>query len=471
MYFQSRPVSRLLGRKLESEEISDDRLGRALDKCYEADCNEVFASVARKALTKFGVNQRFKHLDTTSMNVQGEYEDEGIGLIKYGHSKDGRSDLKQFMISLMCSQDGDVPMLAQTIAGNTSDKTHFGEVLKEIKGQITDGEAGKYYVADSALYTQKNIQQMGKEILWISRVPEKIVEAKKLTTCISKEDMEPLENGYRFKEVCSKYGGICQRWVVAYSEKSYVRESKTLERGIDREKTEVQKKLKAIASQEFSCETDARTHIKSLAKKLKFHSLENINSTARRAKGSRGRPKNNEDVSLLYRITCDVVRDKNLISEALATKGKFIVATNELDDKELRAEEILSNYKEQQSVERGFRFLKDPLFMASSIFLKKDTRIVALSMIMCLCLLVYTLTQRKLRLLLEKSDETIPDQRGKPTIRPTMRWVYQIFEGVHVLYQRIESSVKEIVLNLNSLRLKILNILGAPYEKMYENSC
>lgn len=72
MYFQSRPVSHLLGRELESEEISDDRLGRALNKCYEADCNKVFATVARKALTKFGVNQRFKHLDTTSMNVQGE---------------------------------------------------------------------------------------------------------------------------------------------------------------------------------------------------------------------------------------------------------------------------------------------------------------------------------------------------------------------------------------------------------------
>jgi len=83
------------------------------------------------------------------------------------------------MVSLMCGQDGDIPILAQTIAGNTSDKSHFGEVLKEIKGQITNVEAGKYYVVDSALYTQKNIQQMGKEILWIY-VFKKMQKTRKL---------------------------------------------------------------------------------------------------------------------------------------------------------------------------------------------------------------------------------------------------------------------------------------------------
>jgi transposase len=52
------------------------------------------------------------------------------------------------------------------------------------------------------------------------------------------------------------------------------------------------------------------------------------------------------------------------------TKGRFIVATNELDPTKLSAQEMLFNYKEQQAVERGFRFLKDPFFMTSSVFLK-----------------------------------------------------------------------------------------------------
>jgi transposase len=58
---------------------------------------------------------------------------------------------------------------------------------------------------------------------------------------------------------------------------------------------------------------------------------------------------------------------------------------------------VLSEYKQQQSSERGFRFLKDPLFFTSSVFLKSRQRIMALAMVMALCLLVYTLAQRKLR--------------------------------------------------------------------------
>jgi transposase len=39
-------------------------------------------------------------------------------------------------------------------------------------------------------------------------------------------------------------------------------------------------------------------------------------------------------------------------------------------------------YKAHQGVERGFRFLKDPLFFASSVFLKSPKRIAALGLIM-----------------------------------------------------------------------------------------
>ena len=52
--------------------------------------------------------------------------------------------------------------------------------------------------------------------------------------------------------------------------------------------------------------------------------------------------------------------------------GKFIIATNELDPERLPAGEMLANYTDQGiTVERGFRFLKDPLFFADSLFLKK----------------------------------------------------------------------------------------------------
>ncbi|CCQ69959.1 transposase, partial [Crocosphaera watsonii WH 0402] len=50
--------------------------------------------------------------------------------------------------------------------------------------------------------------------------------------------------------------------------------------------------------------------------------------------------------------------------------GRFILATNELEESQLSSEDILIKYKDQQAAERGFGFLKDPLFFADSVFLK-----------------------------------------------------------------------------------------------------
>ena len=49
----------------------------------------------------------------------------------------------------------------------------------------------------------------------------------------------------------------------------------------------------------------------------------------------------------------------------------FVVATNEMNVEHLSDMQILEAYKDQGvSVERGFRFLKDPLFYAESLYLK-----------------------------------------------------------------------------------------------------
>lgn len=83
--------------------------------------------------------------------------------------------------------------------------------------------------------------------------------------------------------------------------------------------------------------------------------------------------------------------------------------------------ELVTTYKEQGSVECGFRFLKDPLFLASSVFVKKPERIVALGLIMVLCLLIYRLAEHRLRTRLAETEQTLPDQLNRPTTRPTMR--------------------------------------------------
>ncbi len=466
-FFESRPVGKFLGRDCSSQ-INDDRLGRALDHIYEFGCDRLFAILAAEAAVKYGISQKFKHLDSTSMLVHGEYKSEDDHpLITFGYSKDHRSDLKQFMIYLMSSQDGDVPLLAQTVAGNTSDKKLFRENLVALKQQIRGGNEG-YFIADSALFTKETIGAISSHMKWISRVPERITEAKKLVE--SEGELVEIEPGYRAREVFSDYADVKQRWLLVDSQQARKREEKTL---VKRESKELEKKnseLKKLSQQSFGCETDAKKALERWSKSLKYHRIAETEIFTKNHKKGKGRPRAGQQLEVSYRIKARLEKDREKIARALITKGRFIVATNELDPQKLSRKEMLSNYKEQQSVERGFRFLKDSSFMTSSVFLKKQERIIALAMVMCLCLLVYTIAQRHMRLQLKALNSTVPSQTGKPTKRPSMKWIFMIFEGVHLLLKKSASGTEEKVLNLNRTRRDILAILGPPFEKIYSTA-
>ena len=114
--------------------------------------------------------------------------------------------------------------------------------------------------------------------------------------------------------------------------------------------------------------------------------------------------------------------------------GYFILATNDCDAANFTASDVLENYKSQQQVERGFRFLKDPAFLVSSLFLKKPERIEAMLMIMTLCLMIYAAIQHRIRYELKKQSKCFTDMKRKAGQNPTARWVFFCFQGVNVLH-------------------------------------
>lgn len=151
------------------------------------------------------------------------------------------------------------------------------------------------------------------------------------------------------------------------------------------------------------------------------------------------------------------IEPRNSAIEAEKVKaGRFILATNILDTEAVSNSEVLSEYKAQQSNERGFRFIKDPLFFTSSVFVKKPERVEAIGMIMGLCLLVYNLAQRKLRQQLSATNERVKNQVKKLTDKPTMRWIFQMFQAVHL----VTINGAKQVSNLTEERQDILRHLG-----------
>lgn len=148
----------------------------------------------------------------------------------------------------------------------------------------------------------------------------------------------------------------------------------------------------------------------------------------------------------------------------------FILATNDLDANLFPDKQMLEEYKEQQNVERGFRFLKDPWFMVDSVFLKSSKRIEALMMVITLCLMVYNIAQYRLREALKKQNETLPNQINKPIQNPTLRWIFQIMEGISIVRfyeENVEKPVKVFIANLTDLRIKIINLFGRSAQKIY----
>ena len=107
--------------------------------------------------------------------------------------------------------------------------------------------------------------------------------------------------------------------------------------------------------------------------------------------------------------------------------------------------------------------MKDPLFFTESVFLKSPERIEALTLVMGLCLLVYTLGQRLLRQNLQLTNKTVKNQLGKGTNRPTLRWIFQSFQWIHaVCIHGIQQ-----VSNLTSERLAILNLFPVTCRSYY----
>lgn len=87
--------------------------------------------------------------------------------------------------------------------GNESDHAVFAQLMQEFK---QEWNLESVYVADSALYSAENLQQL-RGLKWITRVPRSLKTAKMLAESIPDEAFVDSEiPGYCFASCCSEYG-------------------------------------------------------------------------------------------------------------------------------------------------------------------------------------------------------------------------------------------------------------------------
>jgi transposase len=478
-FFASKPVERLLDAPIDAEDLNDYALGHALDDMFTYGVSRLFGTVAFGIALEHRLLGGLNHLDSTTLSVSGEYErppsEDGEPAtihLTYGHSKDMRPDLKQAVLSLVVNGPSHMPIWMEALDGNSSDKTSFHETIRKVRAfqKQVDLSCDFKWVADSALYSAEKLLA-ANDYLWLTRVPETVAEAREW---LSRPDGEVKwqdgEEGYRFAETLSVHGNVPQRWVLVYSEQGFAREKKTLERNLGKQEAQLKKDIWHLGNELFGCEKDAEGEMAKLTKEYPLYHVRGeaiaVKKYARKGKPAAG----DEPIEVGYKLDLVVERNEEAVEKLLNKKGRFILATNDMDAEGYSAGRMLKEYKEQQNVEGGFRFLKDPWFMVDSVFLKSPRRIESLMMVMTLCLLVYNVAQYKLRKRLKETDETLPNQLDKEVQNPTLRWIFQIMEGLGIARIKdgpAESPPRDWVTNMTELRKKIIRLFGPTACRMH----
>jgi len=490
---EERGMLALLQPGLTRAALNDYRLGHILEALFAANLNKVYSAVALTALEVYAIATPWLHQDTTTIALYGAYEDEpqapGAPRPAYGHSKDGRDDLKQVLLSLGVSGDGGLPLRLGMRDGNTSDSVETPVAIEECLALGLEGVQG--IVADSKAYSRRTLGLcLEKGLGLVTLVPRTCAVRQALEAWGQQQPGLPLlvEKAGRTKdEACRRWHGqsvhrpaeveysdgrVTQeevRFLVVHSSQLAQQQSQTYASAQEKEAKAITDHVQRVHARWFACEADAEAAIAEYAhqgpgqrgrrpRPWRYHAVRYrvVAATRRTRRARRGRPAKMDPPPLEsgYRLVADV--------EALANpeddNGWTVLATT------VRAEvcgdaDILQAYQDQNTtVEPGFRWIKNPAAIAP-VWLEKPERIAALAMLTVVGLLVYSIIQRQVRLYLRTHDQQLPGNKGT-TATPTAAVVLALFAQVALVRLSIGDQAMEQIYGVQPHHLLLCDALG-----------
>lgn len=482
-FMADQDVELLLGTSVDASNFHDTNLARSLDAIFESGPSKIVSALGVRATQEFALDTNAVSYDTTSTNVWGEYrqcenKDFKQGpRITHGHSKDNQPQLKQFMTELLCVDRG-VPIFSNTLDGNSSDKKSNNKVLSQISALMAKhglGPGAFVYVADSAVVTEKNLNDIG-ENMFVSRLPATYSECQRAVeeavACNQWVDLGSLAQiathnnrpcaRYKVFETSVSLHQKQYRALVVHSSSHDKRRQKKLEKAIVQSSKSLTDKLSKLPVL-FYCEADAKSAAKRFeALSEKFYNVKvAINSHQVRKPG---RPPANRvaPTNTRYTITPELVLNTEAVEREKQLAGCFVLLTNVpiMGDTGMDGKRLLLTYKGQYGVESDFAFLKDPL-VVNDIFLKKPHRIDALGMILVIALMIYRLMERTMRKRLKETKKELIGWKKRKTDKPTSFMMVTAMVGIMVAI----IDEKRIFLHApNSRQVDYLSALGLTIE-------
>lgn len=401
--------------------LNDDRVGRALDRLFDADRAVLMTEIVMRTLREFEIDVDELHNDSTTLTLTGDYKDaDGKPIrgkptlwVTYGHNKDHRPDLKQLLFVLTVSADGAVPVHYRAMDGNTNDSTtHIDtwETLRKLAGR-----PDFLYVADCKLCSKTSLDHIAKEGgRFITVLPRNRREDRWFRTFVQTKE-PPWEEAVRRPnprrrsgpqdvwkvveaQLPSKEGyRIVWAWNSLMALEDGEGRQARIEKawlGIERLQTKLQGKRCRLRLREKVAEAVAKILKETVAERwVRVEITERKEPVFRQEK--RGRPGPDTTYRRKERLRFSVsayVKDDVVAADA-RTDGMFPLITN---CKDLSLKQILEAYKFQPQLEKRHEQLKSVQDLAP-VWLKNVGRIEALLFLYFIALLVHALLEREVR--------------------------------------------------------------------------
>ena len=473
----------------QAERLSDDRIGRALDRLFDADRGALLTEVALVLGQRFGVRMQQLHNDSTSISLCGQYRKargrsvrgRTAPAIVHGFSKDMRPDLKQLLFILTTDADGGVPVHFRCADGNTTDvRTHI-ETWNTLR--TLAGRADFLYVADSKLCSFENMDHIARAGgRFVTVMPRSRQEDAQFRRWIqtntppweqvwdrpnAREANGPRDLWYVFKPELpsAELYRIVWVWSTLLQLHQTHRRQKHLASAIEqlgdlkRRMAAARARLRGAAQIDFEV-----AQILDRYNVVRYLRVKRVVREQHSFKQShRGRPGPNTTFRKITRRRYDIEwsLDQDAIAYDQKSDGQYPLLTN---DRSLTPAQVLTAHKAQPRIEKRFEQLKS-VHEIAPVFLKNEARIEALFTVYFLSLMVQALIERELRQAMAAAQieqlPIYPEQRA--CRRPTTEHILRLFS----LAERITVSARGQTLRvfppqLTELQSQVLTLLGVP---------
>jgi hypothetical protein len=251
------------------------------------------------------------------------------------------------------------------------------------------------------------------------------------------------------------------RFVVVASDVLAAKFDRGLDKKLEREVRDLDKRVRSANRRGYACEADTRQAAERVAAKAKLHraTIEVSSEERRKKRTKRGRPAKDEviEYETIWSFNLVYQADPEAVDAARKRASCFVLVTDWAED-EWSDERVLSEYRHQHSIEghTGFRWLKGPAAVAP-VFLKTPRRIRAMGLVLVLALMVRNYIQGILRTELAERGETLPHpftRKEETSLTPEM--AFEHFGGLMGQVVTLGEHRKRMPVQLSEPAVRIL---------------